>query len=77
MPQARASSSTYRFRVGKREATIYTDDKEGLREAIDDSEQKLSATEFVRESIRIGRLKVQEENRVPEQTREQERQNYG
>ncbi len=76
-----AASSREQFYVsvsrGKREATIYTDDKEGLREAIDDSEQKLSATEFVRESIRIGRLKVQGQNRTLEQTREQERQNYG
>lgn len=76
-----AASSREQFYVsvsrGKREATIYTDDKQGLREAIDVSEQKLSATEFVRESIRIGRLKVEEQNHVLEQQHEQERRRYG
>jgi ATP-dependent exoDNAse (exonuclease V) alpha subunit len=60
------SASRARFRV-----TVYTDSKDALLEAIDQSDERLSATELVNGQLRFGELdRVYEVTAVQQQERE-------
>jgi ATP-dependent exoDNAse (exonuclease V) alpha subunit len=60
---------------GKEEARIYTSDKEALREAIAQSEERLTATELVADAMKRSMIVRQlERTPEPESERQKERE---
>jgi hypothetical protein len=58
---------------GKKSATIYTDDRESLAEAVSRTDPRMSATELVNDNKRKQRAWIANKNRSAEKPREAER----